>query len=42
LFVYLEKERLFSGAGKIEGWHRRSMKRKEFEDGPRVERKGSP
>jgi hypothetical protein len=29
LFVYLEKERLVSGAGKREGWHRRRMKRKE-------------
>lgn len=42
LFVYLEKEHLVSGAGKIEGWHKRNMKRKEFEDGSRIERKVSP
>jgi hypothetical protein len=42
LFVYLEKERLVIGAEKIEGWHRRSMKRKEVEDGSRIERKGIP
>jgi len=42
LFVYLEKERLVGGAGKIEGWQRRSMTRKEVEDGSRIKRKGSP
>jgi len=41
LFVYVEKERLVSGAGKIEYWQRRSVKRKEVEEGSRSERKCS-
>ena len=42
IVVYFEKERVISGAGKIESWHRRIMRRKVVEDGSRVERKGCP
>jgi len=42
LVVYLGKERLVGGAGKEEGWNRRGLKRKEVEDGSRIERKLVP
>jgi hypothetical protein len=42
LFVYLEKERFVTGAGKSEGWQRRGMKKREVKEGSISEGNCSP